>query len=91
MRLGACLKTPMPLDELTLLVAGCSSETAITFQEREGWIPENVLEVNVAQWLEISLGRNLILGVIVLDVGVDTGPWSQEMLIYTLNQLDIFS
>jgi len=76
------------LAALTLLLAACSSETTITLYQGEAWEVENISQLNLTLLPEISVGNDIIpdLG-LGIDIGVDTGSWSEALLDSSLDQL----
>jgi len=71
---------------LAFLLTACSTETEVTLYEDEEWVVVNTVTLNLSLLPQIGVGSDIIPG-IGLEIGMDTGAWSETMLDAGLNQI----
>jgi hypothetical protein len=71
---------------LVLLLTGCSTETEVRLYEDEEWVVVNTVTLNLALLPQVGVGGSIIPG-IGLEIGIDTGAWSETLLDASLNQI----
>jgi hypothetical protein len=86
MRTRARFITISLLVGLAFLLTACSTETEVTLYESQEWNVVNTVTFDPALLPQIGVGGDIMPG-IGLEIGMDTGSWSETMLDASLDQI----